>query len=681
MPDSPPKKDKKDLLSFVVDKEIPESSKEFTKDLKDEPSTHTKKKSPPLLKNDRTTTVQKTFQSTDQENTLKQDILLKNFQKNSEEDSKYHKIHDSISESSILQKHEEMAEYKSDLEPIEVADNESFENTLNLNDKNENLEPEDEVDYSLTAIKSSDTYLQDHPYFLLSTRYNNLTNKAQMIFFDDNERHLLYIDDLSGHQPYFIVKMISSEVKKFIDSAPEFRPVRQLIVDLRPIELQDRLTFKTEMCTQIVTSTPIDVPKIREIFRSHNHYPYEADIRYHINWAMDLHVIPGMLYSINDNQLVLHHTSQTNSTITEKEQKIFLDFESNKIYTDLIREFLPFFTEPIPEAKIPMVALDIEVKNPPKQFPRPENAQFPISCVALYSNENSKSWIYIVIDDTEASKSAITHPELPREVIIKTFPSETALLRELNKDIEKFSIVFTYNGDEFDIQYLMRRMKLKKISDSKFTFNARSKISYIASSIHVDLYKWYSNPAIKSYAYCGVYKKTSLGAITEALLDKTKIEVEGEISDLSYSDLAYYCWNDAKITLELVTKDNYQTWKLMILLCRICHIPLEELITKRISSWLMYLLYYEHRSKKYLIPVKKDILEKTGNFAESQALIKDKKYQGAIVIDPKPGTHFSLTVLDFASLYPSIISSRNHSYETILCGHPECKSNTIPDTS
>jgi DNA polymerase I len=50
------------------------------------------------------------------------------------------------------------------------------------------------------------------------------------------------------------------------------------------------------------------------------------------------------------------------------------------------------------------------------------------------------------------------------------------------------------------------------------------------------------------------------------------------------------------------------------------------------------------------------------------------------VIEPKPGIYFGVSVLDFASLYPSIIKVHNLSYETVNCGHEECRSNRVPDT-
>ncbi|MEM3027073.1 MAG: DNA polymerase domain-containing protein, partial [Thermoproteota archaeon] len=59
----------------------------------------------------------------------------------------------------------------------------------------------------------------------------------------------------------------------------------------------------------------------------------------------------------------------------------------------------------------------------------------------------------------------------------------------------------------------------------------------------------------------------------------------------------------------------------------------------------------------------------------SEAIIKGKKYRGAIVLEPKPGLYFNLVVLDFASLYPSIIMNFNISYETVRCVHDECRDN------
>jgi len=49
-------------------------------------------------------------------------------------------------------------------------------------------------------------------------------------------------------------------------------------------------------------------------------------------------------------------------------------------------------------------------------------------------------------------------------------------------------------------------------------------------------------------------------------------------------------------------------------------------------------------------------------------------------VEPTPGVHFNVAVMDFPSLYPSIIKVWNLGYQSILCNHPECRSNMIPDT-
>jgi DNA polymerase I len=62
---------------------------------------------------------------------------------------------------------------------------------------------------------------------------------------------------------------------------------------------------------------------------------------------------------------------------------------------------------------------------------------------------------------------------------------------------------------------------------------------------------------------------------------------------------------------------------------------------------------------------------------------EEKSYRGAIVLDPLElgtvGLHFDVWMMDFSSLYPTIIDVRNLSYETINCGHEECKGNSVPE--
>ena len=54
------------------------------------------------------------------------------------------------------------------------------------------------------------------------------------------------------------------------------------------------------------------------------------------------------------------------------------------------------------------------------------------------------------------------------------------------------------------------------------------------------------------------------------------------------------------------------------------------------------------------------------------------------MVEPKLGIHFNVVVVDFASLYPSIIKVHNLSYETVNCPHLSCKNDPkqqIPETT
>jgi len=98
-----------------------------------------------------------------------------------------------------------------------------------------------------------------------------------------------------------------------------------------------------------------------------------------------------------------------------------------------------------------------------------------------------------------------------------------------------------------------------------------------------------------------------------------------------------------------------------------------------VSRWIRNFMHREHRRKNMLIPNGEDILTKKGK-TTTTAVIKGKKYKGAIVVEPTPGVHFNVAVMDFPSLYPSIIKVWNLGYQSIDCQHHHCRTRMIPDT-
>ena len=75
----------------------------------------------------------------------------------------------------------------------------------------------------------------------------------------------------------------------------------------------------------------------------------------------------------------------------------------------------------------------------------------------------------------------------------------------------------------------------------------------IRHGIHIDLYRTFDNRSIQIYAFSRAYTDHTLNAICEALLGDTKIEFEGDISDLPIQRLAEYCLKDADLTYRLTS--------------------------------------------------------------------------------------------------------------------------------
>ncbi|MEM2091710.1 MAG: type B DNA-directed DNA polymerase, partial [Candidatus Bathyarchaeia archaeon] len=137
--------------------------------------------------------------------------------------------------------------------------------------------------------------------------------------------------------------------------------------------------------------------------------------------------------------------------------------------------------------------------------------------------------------------------------------------------------------------------------------------------------------------------------------------------------------NDAELTYALTSYNDELVMKLLIVLTRISRMPMEDVSRQGVSKWIRSFMQYEHRRRNMLIPNSDDIIAVRGTTA-TRAIIKGKKYMGAIVVRPIPGVHFNVAVMDFQSLYPSIIKVYNLGYQTVRCVHEECRSNVVPET-
>jgi DNA polymerase I len=217
------------------------------------------------------------------------------------------------------------------------------------------------------------------------------------------------------------------------------------------------------------------------------------------------------------------------------------------------------------------------------------------------------------------------------------------------------------------------------IPENHIPFEKRSTSMTISNSIHLDLYRFFSITAIRNYAFQGKYKDVDLNTVSKLLLKEGKLNQEHKwVGDMSYRELVNYCIKDAELTYRLSTVDNNLVMNLMLAIVRISKMPIENVCRKAVGGWIASFLSSLHRSMGYLIP-RTETIEAMKGQTVTTAMIKGKQYKGAVVIQPVAGTYFDCVVVDFGSLYPSIIKNYNIGYESINCPHEECKTNVVAD--
>jgi len=107
----------------------------------------------------------------------------------------------------------------------------------------------------------------------------------------------------------------------------------------------------------------------------------------------------------------------------------------------------------------------------------------------------------------------------------------------------------------------------------------------------------------------------------------------------------------------------------MFMLARLANIPISLTYRARqVSVWIKSILHNYLRKNNILIPTAKEL--RRGEETHS--------VKGALTLTPEPGVYFNTVVVDFDSMYPSLIDSYNLSHETIDCDDDECQSNKVP---
>ena len=405
---------------------------------------------------------------------------------------------------------------------------------------------------------------------------------------------------------------------------------------------------------------------------------WESDIKYYENYLYDNKLIVGKYYKIIDDKVIPDDSEITDDTKLALKTLLWDKLANSgmadtKEFQNAVSDWAQLLNQPIP--KIRRLSLDIEVESEIGRIPDPKIAEKKVTAIGFEGSDGLKKIFVLRRDGIKDGTN-----DLDPKIELKFYDSEKELIEDSFVLVEEYPVLLTYNGDGFDLPYLYNRANRLGITKQKNPFYMMRDSATLQKGVHLDLYRTFSNRAFQIYCFSQKYTDFSLNSVCKGLLGEEKIQHDEEIDDMSYYQIAKYCQNDARLTYNLTSFNNDLLMGLLVVITRIARMPIDDIARMGVSQWIRSLMYYEHRKNNFLIPRRGELDEKSIGVA-NDAVIKDKKYRGGMVVEPIEGIHFDVTVMDFASLYPSIIKVNNLSYETVRCPHEECKKNMIPQTN
>ena len=390
-------------------------------------------------------------------------------------------------------------------------------------------------------------------------------------------------------------------------SEAEIREAAKGLSFIERIETEEKtLLGKRSKISKVFTKLPEDVPKLRQL----NLKTYEADIPFFKRYMLDKQI--G-----SSSRLMV------------------------KTEGDSIQEILKVESGNPP---FRMAVFDIETFSR-RSFPDPKVD--PIIAISVFS---------------PGLKKCITWLDAESEDIERVADEKALLIRFADViSTNGFNILVGYNSDSFDMPYIYERSRILGIRPLFNGFEikirqGRRKISEINGTGHIDVLNFIRN----IYAIYNLKTETfSLRSVAAEMLSEQKGEFDWHDMDKIFRDRA-----QAKELCEYCLQDAYLTFKINAKLFEII-LEMNKLIGQTISDVgrMTTGAVVEHLIMKKAVKNGELIPNKPSDYEVNDRMSKINV--GAFVFQPKPGLYEDVSVVDFRSLYPSIIISHNICPSTI----------------
>ncbi len=397
---------------------------------------------------------------------------------------------------------------------------------------------------------------------------------------------------------------------------------------------------------RIETQNPAKTPEIREKLKSAGIKPYEADVLFKYRFMNDFKLDGMGWVRVENGDGVNTYTVKTKKKLHVKDIKP-VDIEGN--------------------APMKYLAIDIECISTEINSV-PEAGRDPIIMISMVFSEPFKDSESMVITTRPGNGAT-------------SYVSEKEMLENFINIINIYDpdVITGYNINNFDLPYIIERMRKlgvkanfgrceqKSVYCRKLMSKHRSSI---VGRVIVDTFEIIK----KDYSL----SRYNLDTVARELLGKRKLDVKySDIEKLwkgnqqEYEKLLEYAKVDSELAMELLIKlsllDKY------VALAKISGILLQDVLDSGETIRIENFLLREFNQKGYIFPCKPD----SSDIAMRESN-KKKELKGGFVLEPEKGLHKSVAVLDFKSMYPSIIRTFNICPTTLIKEKPAEKYNESP---
>ncbi len=381
--------------------------------------------------------------------------------------------------------------------------------------------------------------------------------------------------------------------------------------DPEVLEISDRDLWtegRIRNCLKVTIRFPFDVPKYRKKFQEKGYSILAADIPFIYRFFYDLDL----------------------GSYLEVEGEI-VDVEN--FTTDVVMQATSF--KKVEPFKVKLKVLSFDIEN-------------SIRSGELYMVGHSTSWMDPV--DEKGLDSGHVIPNLAME---EQMEREDMVIQGLEDIIRSNDpdIITGYNIDGYDIPHLMKRAKILSIEgirmgrDGSYVDNQGFRSWRAKGRIIVDAW-WEAKRAFRP-------KKETLEAVSTMLFGEGKDDIDTSIIEEEWAnrrdEVISYCEKDAELALRVL--DRTQAVKKAMALSFVAKLPLFDIMSGTTSNMIDSILIRAADRNDIGIPM-------------TRREAKTSKIEGAYVHSIEPGLFHWVIVLDFRSMYPSLMIENNICFTT-----------------